>query len=561
MTRRYALLALVSLALGSSSCSLNSSKPDCASGSTMCGGTCANLLEDQLHCGACGNACGSGQVCSAGACALSCQAGLTACSGTCRDLQTDRAHCGACGIACAAGQVCSAGACGLSCQAGLANCGGTCRDLETDRNSCGACGNACLSGQVCSAGACGCGPGVSQCGLHALVYNDDPAASALAAPAMASLWGSTGLTTETTSGSEFASSYDAGGVDLVIVDAPDLALPDPVTSRLNDWVLCGGRTIFGWWNINASPGLQEVLGITAAYPYFTFRPVYEDPASPVNFWAGHATFPSPLAGHDVFAQNGVELTLPGAGFVAARLDSATGPGAIVVTQGNHVIVHGFLPGDAVATDANSNGVPDMQELYENEIVYLSDQSAGSTCLYVEGFERTAAWPWTPWALSSGSSYGSVSAACAHDGGQGFGDGGASGAFYYRNDVSAGNAGQRLSAWVNPGSSGSVAIGFGSHTAGGYSLVAAPGASRLVIQDNTHNWGAADVASVTQSFTASTWYRLEVDFAAGGTITGRLFGSDGVTQLNEVSATIPGLSAGAIYFRSAGTSCVDTIKVY
>jgi hypothetical protein len=58
---------------------------------------CRDLSTDNAHCGRCGNACPSGQVCASGAARVSCQAGQTNCSGVCRDLITDVAHCGACG--------------------------------------------------------------------------------------------------------------------------------------------------------------------------------------------------------------------------------------------------------------------------------------------------------------------------------------------------------------------------------------------------------------------------------------------------------------------------------
>ncbi|MEZ4394107.1 MAG: hypothetical protein R3A48_23795 [Polyangiales bacterium] len=63
-----------------------------------------------------------------------------AAAGRCRDTQSDRAHCGACGNACAAGQVCSGGRCVVSCPAGQTDCAGSCRDTQTDRSHCGACG-------------------------------------------------------------------------------------------------------------------------------------------------------------------------------------------------------------------------------------------------------------------------------------------------------------------------------------------------------------------------------------------------------------------------------------
>jgi hypothetical protein len=139
---------------------------DCLSGSTRCGDVCVVLSEDNLNCGACGNACGAGHACLEGACALTCQPSLTSCSGACRDLLNDRESCGACGVACTDGEVCSGGACGLSCQSSLTNCSGTCRDLQEDPDNCGACGNICAS-QACSAGTCAtllCPIGLMACG-------------------------------------------------------------------------------------------------------------------------------------------------------------------------------------------------------------------------------------------------------------------------------------------------------------------------------------------------------------------------------------------------------------
>ena len=137
----------------------------CLGSSTECNGTCVELRRDPLNCGACGTACPSGEVCSAGQCAVSCQAGLTDCSGTCANTATDNLNCGACGTACPSGELCSAGKCAVSCQAGLTDCSGTCASTATDNLNCGACGNACPSGELCSAGKCAvsCQAGLVNC--------------------------------------------------------------------------------------------------------------------------------------------------------------------------------------------------------------------------------------------------------------------------------------------------------------------------------------------------------------------------------------------------------------
>jgi hypothetical protein len=53
--------------------------------------------------------------CQDSTCATSCNAGFTACALSttyaCANLQTDPAHCGACGTACTSSQVCDAGQC------------------------------------------------------------------------------------------------------------------------------------------------------------------------------------------------------------------------------------------------------------------------------------------------------------------------------------------------------------------------------------------------------------------------------------------------------------------
>ncbi|MBL8603157.1 MAG: hypothetical protein JNK72_14635 [Myxococcales bacterium] len=157
-------------------CSAGRCQLQCGAGLTECRGggadagasaqrMCANLSIDPGNCGMCGNACAAGQRCVSGSCQLSCGGGTTECAGSCRDLRGDNANCGACGRACAAGQVCSQGECRLNCGGGTTMCGDACRDLQTDRANCGACGNSCMPGQVCSMGACrvDCAAGSTNC--------------------------------------------------------------------------------------------------------------------------------------------------------------------------------------------------------------------------------------------------------------------------------------------------------------------------------------------------------------------------------------------------------------
>jgi hypothetical protein len=92
---------------------LGTADVQCGTTTTACGGACVDLKSDAAHCGACGNACDEGLVCSGGACASGCTFGLTKCGGTCVDTESNAAHCGACDRACDAGITCGGGECQL----------------------------------------------------------------------------------------------------------------------------------------------------------------------------------------------------------------------------------------------------------------------------------------------------------------------------------------------------------------------------------------------------------------------------------------------------------------
>jgi hypothetical protein len=148
----------------------------CPSPYIDCSGSCVDLQTDHLNCGACGDACLSGQVCEAGACQNSCLSGLTLCSGACVDLQRDPMNCGSCASRCASDEVCVGGTCVLACPPGFDDCSGSCRDLQTDRLNCGACDNACGVAEVCDAGVCSfmCLSPLTDCSGLCTNLDDDP---------------------------------------------------------------------------------------------------------------------------------------------------------------------------------------------------------------------------------------------------------------------------------------------------------------------------------------------------------------------------------------------------
>jgi hypothetical protein len=82
---------------------------------------------------------------------------------------------------------------------------------------------------------------------------------------------------------------------------------------------------------------------------------------------------------------------------------------------------------------------------------------------------------------------------------------------------------------------------------------------LILQRNT-NFGFADIGVVPQTWVANKWYRFEVVWGVGGSITGRLFDSDGTTLLNTVTATDTTFTSGGLAFRAFGlTHYVDSVR--
>lgn len=86
-----------------------------------------------------------------------CTAPLVDCSGVCVDLNRNPLNCGACGEVCATGNICSAGACIPAppiCTGGTTLCGSTCTNVQFDAQNCGSCGTICSASTTCQAGSC-----------------------------------------------------------------------------------------------------------------------------------------------------------------------------------------------------------------------------------------------------------------------------------------------------------------------------------------------------------------------------------------------------------------------
>jgi hypothetical protein len=164
-------------------------------------------------------------------------------------------------------------------------------------------------------------------------------------------------------------------------------------------------------------------------------------------------------------------------------------------------------------------------------------------------------------LLGGGSPGLLTYAAAHDGT--FGLMANSDVWSYRNDAAATvKRGDTISAWVQFANytDGRAYFGFGASAKGTLSVVLAANTGQLIIQQNP-GFGFQNLASVSQRYRASHWYHVVVSWGITGTITAKLYDSDGKTLLNTVTATTTLFTSGGIAFRATGSNkYFDTVTL-
>lgn len=176
---------------------------------------------------------------------------------------------------------------------------------------------------------------------------------------------------------------------------------------------------------------------------------------------------------------------------------------------------------------------------------------------VESFDTGAFGP--GWAYTD---TGTITAEAAHDGGFGLRltqSGGNAGHWNYNTAISV-SEGDVLSMWVRLHDEGRVYFGFGSNATNSQSLVAAANTDELMFQDNANYDHYSVIGSNAFAWTLDKWYRLEIDWMAGGNAVGKVFDSDGTTLLDSLSQSGLALSSGGIALRAFFTVDIDTITV-
>ncbi len=169
------------------------------------------------------------------------------------------------------------------------------------------------------------------------------------------------------------------------------------------------------------------------------------------------------------------------------------------------------------------------------------------------FENASTWNIVGGSWWNNSPTARRSSDAAHDGTSGLVDTNGDDWIYRNDSTTKVKAGETVSTWLKfaDAADGRAYFGFGASNLGTYSLVAAPNSGELQLQLNAF-YGYTTLATVSQSYLANHWYRLEVTWGTDGKLVGKLFDSDGSTLLQTVSATNTLIKSGGIALRATGS---------
>lgn len=161
---------------------------------------------------------------------------------------------------------------------------------------------------------------------------------------------------------------------LLIIDAP-VARPDDeeVLPHVAAFLDAGNPALIGISDLHRDTAWNEVLGVDGVDQWDS-REVYAAPDAEVDLFSAQHTFPQGMRGpSSSWAIDGHALTSrDGSGVPLAVYDSAEGSEvAIMSMRGGQLVVNGLFGDVFKRVDNDEDEIADAQELYVNEILYVT----------------------------------------------------------------------------------------------------------------------------------------------------------------------------------------------
>ena len=169
--------------------------------------------------------------------------------------------------------------------------------------------------------------------------------------------------------SGFASAYDSGEWDVVVISIPGSSIPNDVKTRVLDRLGNNEKIIFSWWDLNRDSDLKTALEVSTSN-YTSSLDIYPNNGASINLFTNNETVTSPLENSHDAGINGQYLTATSGGEALFSAGSVSGSTIGMLTNSGSAIVLGFLPYDFQSTNADSDGNNDIVELFINMLSYL-----------------------------------------------------------------------------------------------------------------------------------------------------------------------------------------------
>jgi hypothetical protein len=352
--------------------------------------------------------------------------------------------------------------------------------------------------------------------------------------------------------------YSAGNDDWLISPSFDVSDPSYTAAllRFDTWFNTGWHETYGHILISVDGGVTWSNIDTYDYPTDVSGPqVYDISAMAIGHTNVQIAFQY-IGWNDWYwyVDNFEFLAIPEIRHVYGMSDWLPGPPVTVMNVFPSIMIPEEIPRlvteNSGAITVEGVRITDPGHCRTENYFYRIDYQDGSdvtpwtkvdwgTSIIYEDFEASpGTWPWSPWIPASAYAATTIETAAAHDGLQGA-DQWCNGydGFYYRTDVSIGNSGDVLSAWVQPlGVWPRTYLGFAADSVGCYTFTIGPNGNQIEIQDCSPYGSFTTLASTPFSFTDNHWYRAEIEFVSTTEVIGRLYDDDGTTLLAEVTAS-------------------------
>ena len=172
--------------------------------------------------------------------------------------------------------------------------------------------------------------------------------------------------------------------DLIIVDVARLVFTASLLAPIESHLAAGGPVLVSYGNMDGNALVRDAFGL-ACTGDTSSTTLVTTPADGYDLFTFSQNLPSPFNGVSRYADNGDHCESVGDGLVLARVGSEGGNPGIVTSFDNQVMYSGIVYDSLRAgdPDIDSDGLNDVSELIENQILALLDMQTPGLVVFAD----------------------------------------------------------------------------------------------------------------------------------------------------------------------------------